>query len=82
MPPGCSIREVLARAGHAAAIADIEAGGLGLARFGARARLDDRLMTATRVEVMQPITADAKAWRHERVAARRAGKSRGGWTRR
>ena len=82
MPSGCSIREVLALAGHAAAIAAIEAGELGLARHGARARLDDRLTTATRLEVMRPITADAKAWRRERVAARRAGKSQGGWNRR
>ena len=82
MPSGCSIREVLALAGHAAAIAAIEAGELGLAHHGARARLDDRLTTATRLEVMRPITADAKAWRRERVAARRAGKSQGGWNRR
>lgn len=77
--PGSSIREVLARAGQVAAISGIEAGQLGLSCHGSRAKLDDPLTSATRIEVMLPITADAKAWRRERVAARRANQRQGGW---
>ncbi len=80
--PGTSIRQVLVRAGQGAAVKGIEAGELGLSRHGIRARLDELLTAGTRIEVMLPITADAKAWRRERVAARRANLSQGGWTRR
>ena len=71
---GTPIRDVLARAGHADAAVAIAAGRLGLAQFGQRAGLDDPVTGPTRIEVMLPITADAKAWRHQRVAARRARK--------
>lgn len=69
---GTPIREVLLRAGHAAAIAGIEAGSLALGVGGRRAGLDAPILAAQRVEVLLPITADAKAWRHRRVAERRA----------
>ena len=71
---GTPVREVLARAGHADAVEAIAAGRLGLAQFGQRAGLDDPVTAPTRIEVLLPITADAKAWRHQRVAARRASK--------
>lgn len=79
---GTSIRELLVRAGHPSTVAAIEAGERGLARHGSRARIDDPLTGDSRIEVMLPITADAKAWRHQRVAARRAAKQQGGWNRR
>lgn len=68
---GTPIRVVLGMAGHHDAVARIEAGTMGLARHGHRAWLDDPLNTPTRIEAMLPITADAKAWRHRRVAERR-----------
>lgn len=69
---GSSIRAVLASAGHPEVVARIEASRGGLARHGRRARLDDTVDQPTRIEAMLPITADAKAWRHRRVAERRA----------
>ena len=77
---GTTIRAVLERAGHGELIAFVERGQRGLARWGRRAALDDPIGEASRIEVRLPITADAKAWRRERVAARRASSSRGGWT--
>lgn len=77
--PGAPLRAVLERVGHAALIGRIAAGELGLACFSRRAGLDDLVQAECRIEVLLPITADAKAWRRERVAARRAGKRSGGW---
>ena len=78
---GTTIQAVLERAGHAGTVALISAGTRGLARWGRRAGLDEALVEASRIEVVLPITADAKAWRRERVAARRARETRGGWVR-
>ena len=69
---GASIRGVLVKAGHADAVTRIEASERGLALHGQRAWLDDPVLVSTRIEVMLPITADAKAWRRARVAERRA----------
>ncbi len=69
---GTSIRAALTGAGHADVVVSVEAGRMGLSRHGQRAWLDDAIATPTRIEAMLPITADAKAWRHQRVAERRA----------
>lgn len=73
---GTPIREVLVRAGHAAAIEAIDAGTRGLGTGGRRTGLDAPVTEEMRLEVLLPITADAKAWRHRRVAERRAAKRR------
>jgi putative ubiquitin-RnfH superfamily antitoxin RatB of RatAB toxin-antitoxin module len=65
---GTSIRSLLLQAGLEAAIAQIEAGQLGLACHGRRAWLDDILGEGVRVEIVEAIHADAKASRAERVA--------------
>ena len=69
---GTSIRALLSRAGMGQVIARIETGAAGLACHGKRAWLDDILEDGGRVEVVEPINADAKAARAERVAADRA----------
>ncbi len=78
---GTSIATLLERTGHGALVAALRAGQLGLSCWGRRVGIDEGLHATSRVEVMLPITADAKAWRRERVAARRAGQTRGGWAR-
>lgn len=69
---GTSIRELLRQAGLTEAIARIESGALGLSCHGKRAWLDDTLADDSRVEMVEPIHADAKAARRQRVAAERA----------
>jgi putative ubiquitin-RnfH superfamily antitoxin RatB of RatAB toxin-antitoxin module len=71
-PSGTTIRELLQRAGLQETIAGIESGMLGLSCHGKRAWLDDRLVDGDRVEMIQPIRADAKAARVQRVATDRA----------
>jgi putative ubiquitin-RnfH superfamily antitoxin RatB of RatAB toxin-antitoxin module len=72
LPEGTTIRQLLRRAGLADAAARIETGVLGLSCHGKRAWLDDVLVDGARVEMVEPIRADAKAARMQRVAADRA----------
>ena len=74
---GTTIRALLRDAGFDGVVAAIEKGTLGLAVHGKRAWLDDILVDDTRIEVMAPIEADAKAARAARVAADRS-RRRGG----
>lgn len=69
---GTSIGELLRLAGLEQVAAAIAAGRLGLAVYGKRAWLDDILADGSRVEVVAPIAADAKAARAARVAADRS----------
>ena len=69
---GTTIRALLRQAGLDAAITRIEAGALGLSCHGRRAWLDDSLADGARVEMVEPIHADAKAARRQRVAADQA----------
>ena len=73
---GTTIRQLLERCGEGPRLAAVEARQLGLARFGQRAWLDDQLAQGDRVELLEPIVADARATRFARVAeARRKGQS-------
>lgn len=80
VPVGTTIREFLGAHQHEAngpdadLIAAIDEKQLGLSRFGKRAWLDDPILADDRIEIMQPILADAKAARFERVAQSRAKK--------
>jgi putative ubiquitin-RnfH superfamily antitoxin RatB of RatAB toxin-antitoxin module len=76
VPAGTSIRALLRQAGMASVIARIESGDLGLASHGKRAWLDDQLAEGARIEVVAPITTDAKAARVARVAADRRRRAR------
>jgi putative ubiquitin-RnfH superfamily antitoxin RatB of RatAB toxin-antitoxin module len=72
VPAGTSVRALLCRAGFEPVVRRIEAGTLGLACHGRRAWLDDILRDGDRIEVVAPISADAKSARVERVALDRA----------
>ena len=72
VPDGTTIRQLLERAGLADAIGRITAGSLGLSCHGRRAWLDDPLADGSRVEMVLPVRADARAARRQRVAAARA----------
>lgn len=72
---GTSIRQLLRQAGLMDAIERIEAGALGLSCHGKRAWLDDILADQSRVEMVEPIQADAKAARVRRVAEDRRRRS-------
>ena len=74
---GTTIRQLLDGAGFAGVAERITAGSLGLSCHGRRAWLDDRLVDGTRVEMVLPVRADARAARRQRVAADRAGRRRG-----
>jgi putative ubiquitin-RnfH superfamily antitoxin RatB of RatAB toxin-antitoxin module len=69
---GTTIRGLLQAAGLDAAIAAVESGALGLSCHGKRAWLDDVPSDGSRVELVAPIRADAKAARAQRVADDRA----------
>ena len=68
---GTTIRELLRQAGLDPTVTLIESGALGLALHGQKAWLDDVLRDGSRVEVLEPVNANAKAARAERVAADR-----------
>lgn len=68
---GTTIRQLLHLAGQQALVERIAGGRLGLAVYGKRAWLDDILLDGSRVEVLAPIDADAKAARVARAAADR-----------
>lgn len=72
---GMSIRQLLCQAGLEAAITRINSGELGLSCHGKRAWLDDILADGSRVEMVEPIQADAKAQRARRVAEDRRRRS-------
>lgn len=79
VPAGTTIRQLLlAQPEGSALVAAIDARQLGLARFGRRAWLDDPVQPDDRIEVLQPLVADAKAARFARVAQARAAKGRTG----
>jgi putative ubiquitin-RnfH superfamily antitoxin RatB of RatAB toxin-antitoxin module len=72
IPAGVTIRTLLRQAGLQEVIGRVEVGTVGLARHGRRAWLDDVLLDGDRVELVEPINADAKAARAERVATDRS----------
>ena len=79
VPAGTTIRQfLLAQPQGSALVAAIDARQLGLARFGRRAWLDDPVQPDDRIEILQPLVADAKAARFARVAQARAAKGRAG----
>lgn len=83
LPAGTTIRQLLQGQpqGHTL-MAGIEGRTLGLSRFGRRAWLDDPLLADDRIEILQPLVADARAARFARVAQARAARNgQGGWRR-
>ena len=72
IPAGTTVRGLLLAAGMVDAIAAVEANELGLSSHGKRVWLDDETTDADRVELMEPVRADAKAERAQRVTADRA----------
>ncbi len=69
---GTTIRGLLGgAAGLSEVLEGIENGRLGLSVYGKRAWLDDILVDGSRIEVVAPIQADAKAARVARAAADR-----------
>lgn len=80
-PAGTTIRQLLQ--GHpegSTLVTGIEGRTLGLSRFGRRAWLDDPLLADDRIEILQPLLADARAARFARVAQARAARNgQGGW---
>jgi putative ubiquitin-RnfH superfamily antitoxin RatB of RatAB toxin-antitoxin module len=68
---GTTIRQLLLETELAEIASRVDDGALGLAVYGKRAWLDDILVDGSRVEVVAPIEADAKAARVARVAADR-----------
>ncbi len=69
---GTTIRQLLQAAGLQGVVERIDSGRLGLSLHGKRAWLDDVLPDGSRVEVLAPIEADAKAARVARAAADRS----------
>lgn len=76
---GSTIRQLLQVAGLQEVAERIDSGRLGLAVYGKRAWLDDVLLDGSRIEVVAPIEADAKAARVARAAADRR-RRRGGFS--
>lgn len=72
IPAGTTVRGLLLAAGMVDAIAAVESKALGLSSHGRRVWLDDETMDADRLELMEPVRADAKAERAQRVTADRA----------
>ena len=68
---GTTIRGLLSATGLGNVLEGIESGRLGLSVYGKRAWLDDILVDGSRIEVVAPIQADAKAARVARAAADR-----------
>jgi putative ubiquitin-RnfH superfamily antitoxin RatB of RatAB toxin-antitoxin module len=68
---GTTIRQLLHMTGQQALVERIAGARSGLAVFGKRAWLDDILLDGSRVEVIAPVEADAKAARVARAAADR-----------
>jgi len=69
---GITIRQLLQAIGARELADRIDSGRLGLSVFGKRAWLDDVLLDGSRVEVLAPIEADAKAARVVRAAGDRS----------